>query len=126
MLHHDTTHFYIAGRWVKPATDRHLAVISPANNAELAHISLGSEADVNAAVAAAREAFEPFSQWTVAERIAMLERIVAAYEPRMEDIAQSISREMGAPIAIARGSHAPQGLGHFREAIAVLKTFRFE
>ncbi|HEX2590332.1 MAG TPA: aldehyde dehydrogenase family protein, partial [Rhizomicrobium sp.] len=47
-------------------------------------------------------------------------------EPRMEDIAQSISREMGAPIAIARGSHAPQGLGHFREAIAVLKTFRFE
>jgi aldehyde dehydrogenase (NAD+) len=78
----DTTLFYINGKWTPPATPNPHAVENPATEQVIARISLGSQVDVDRAVAAARAAFESFSQTTVAERIALLERIVAGYNRR--------------------------------------------
>jgi acyl-CoA reductase-like NAD-dependent aldehyde dehydrogenase len=123
----DCTRFYIEGRWVPPAAARTLEVINPATETVAGVISLGSRADVDRAVAAAQQAFESFSRTTRAERMALLEKIVAVYKRRMDDMAQAISEEMGAPLAkIARPLQAPAGLGHFQVALAVLKDFEFE
>ncbi|MBX3028275.1 aldehyde dehydrogenase family protein [bacterium] len=117
--------FYIDGRWVDPITPRTLAVIDPATEEAIAQISLGSAADVDRAVAAARAAFESFSRATREERVALLERIVAAYQARLGDLAQTISREMGAPLWLAKGAQAPAGLAHFQQTLAVLKDYPF-
>jgi acyl-CoA reductase-like NAD-dependent aldehyde dehydrogenase len=123
----DYTRFYIEGEWVEPAGARTLEVVNPATESVAGRISLGSRADVDRAVAAAQRAFESYSRSTREERMALLERIIAVYKRRMEDMAQAISEEMGAPIAtIARPQQAPAGLGHFTVALGVLKDFEFE
>ena len=93
--------FYIDGAWVDPATPRTLDVINPATEEPFTRISIGSTADVDRAVAAARAAFPKFSQSGKAERVALLKRIVECYRARMNDIAQAVSAEMGAPIGMA-------------------------
>jgi aldehyde dehydrogenase (NAD+) len=118
--------FYIDGQWVEPSTPTVLDVINPATEQPFASIALGTIADVDTAVAAARRAFDAFSTTKREERIALLERVIAAYESRMEDIAQAISLEMGAPITLARGKQAPAGLGHFRATLAALREASFE
>jgi acyl-CoA reductase-like NAD-dependent aldehyde dehydrogenase len=123
----DYTKFYIDGEWVTPLEPRTLDVINPATESAAGVISLGSRADVDWAVAVARRAFETFSRTTREERIALLERIVEVYKRRLDDMAQVISEEMGAPIAtIAKPLQAPAGLGHFMVALGVLKDFEFE
>ena len=104
--------FYIDGRWVAPATPKTLDVIDPATEEPIGRISLGSAADVDRAVKAARAAFETFSQTTREERIALLERIIAAYQARLDEIAETISLEMGAPMWLAKAAQAPPGLAH--------------
>lgn len=122
----DYTRFYIDGAWVLPAAPRTLDVINPATEAVAGVISLGSRADVDRAVAAAQRAFETFSRTTREERIALLERIIDVYKRRLDDMAQVISEEMGAPLAtIAKPLQAPAGLGHFMVALGVLKDFEF-
>jgi len=118
--------FYINGQWVNPVVARTLDVINPSTEEAVAQISLGSPADVDAAVAAARHAFESWSQTSREERIALLEKILTAYKTRAEDIAQAISREMGAPIRLARNAQAAMGIAHLAQMIQVLKNFRFE
>jgi aldehyde dehydrogenase (NAD+) len=118
--------FYIGGAWVAPHGRDRSVVVNPATEEPFAEIVLGDETDVARAVAAARGAFETYSQTSVADRIALLERILAVYTSRQEEMAQIVSREMGAPIAIARGAHAPQGIGHLEAAIAALKEHPFE
>ena len=120
-----TRRFYVGGAWVDPIGRDTVPVVDPSTEETIATIALGEAADVDRAVAAARAAFESFSTTSVAERIALLERIAAVYATRMEEIAATVSREMGAPISIARGSHAPQGLAHLTEMIAVLRDFPF-
>ena len=93
--------FYIDGAWVDPVTPRKLDVINPATEEPFTAISIGSAADVDRAVAAARAAFPKFSQTGKAERVALLKRIIECYRARMEDIAQAVSAEMGAPIIMA-------------------------
>jgi aldehyde dehydrogenase (NAD+) len=123
----DYRKFYIDGQWVDPAQPRTLDVINPATEAVAGVISLGSKADVDRAVAAAQRAFESFARTTREERIALLERIIAAYQARLDDMAQAISEEMGAPLAtVAIPQQAPAGLGHFMVALGVLKEFEFE
>ena len=123
----DYRKFYIDGRWVAPVQPRDLEVVNPATEQVAGHISLGSTADVDLAVAAARRAFDSYSQTTREERIALLERIVQEYTNRLDDMAQAISEEMGAPLAtIARPMQAPAGLNHFAVALATLRNFEFE
>jgi aldehyde dehydrogenase (NAD+) len=118
--------FYINGAWVDPATPRTLDVINPATEEAYTAISIGSAADVNRAVAAAKAAFPKFSQTAKSERVALLKRIIECYRARMEDIAQAVSAEMGAPIGMARDSQAAAGLAHLDSTLKALERFEFE
>lgn len=118
--------FYIDGEWVDPITPNELDVINPATEGVCAHISMGSEADVNKAVAAARRAFESYSRTSRQERVELLESCVAVYKKYYNDIADAIREEMGAPKDFAAGAQAFCGQGHLQEALNVLKTFEFE
>lgn len=120
------TQFYIDGEWVDPISPRSLEVINPATETVCATISIGSEADVDKAVAAARKAFESYGRSSVAERVELLESCVAVYEKRYNDIAAAISEEMGAPKTLSVTAQAHAGLGHLQEALKVLRTFEFE
>lgn len=99
--------FYINGAWVAPATPRDCSVIDPSTEETCAVISIGAQADTDAAVAAAKAAFPTWAATPRAERRAVVERILQQYEARIEDLAQAISVEMGSPIDHARGSQAP-------------------
>src|SRR5579859_8098585 len=118
--------FYIDGQWVDPVTPKSLDVINPATEEVCGRISAGSAADVDKAVAAARKAFETFSQTSREERIDLLERIQAEYQKRFGDIAKAITEEMGAPASLAQRAQAPIGIAHIATGIQVLKTFQFE
>ena len=93
--------FYIDGAWVDPVSARDHHVINPATEEAIATISLGGEADAVKAILAARAAFPAFSQTSVDERVALLEKIIALYSARLGDIASAISSEMGAPMWLA-------------------------
>jgi aldehyde dehydrogenase (NAD+) len=118
--------FYIDGKWVDPTEAHDFSVINPATEEPIATISLGTAADVDLAVAAARRAFENYSQSSPDERLALLRRIIEVYQSKMEEMAQTISREMGAPISLSRKAQAPAGLGHLLESVKVLEHFNFE
>lgn len=122
----DCRRFYIDGKWVDPFEVRDLTVANPANEEPVAVISLGSGAEVNRAVAAAKKAFESYSETTVADRLALLQRIIEVYKAKSEEMAQTISLEMGAPISLARKAQAPAGLAHLAEVVKVLGHFQFE
>jgi aldehyde dehydrogenase (NAD+) len=117
---------YIDGAWVASQGGVRHAVIDPATEQPCTEITLGTPADVDAAVAAARTAFETFSQTTVAERAALLERIIEEYKKRIPDLAQAVSSEMGAPIGFAMAAQVPAGLGHFLSTLKALNAFQFE
>src|SRR5579862_1131175 len=118
--------FYINGEWVTPVRPRTLDVINPATEEPIGCISLGDATDVDKAVKAARAAFETFGRTSREERIALLEKVIAAYAARVGEIAETISLEMGAPMWFAKGAQAPAGAGHFKQALEVLKTYSFE
>ncbi|MCQ1571223.1 aldehyde dehydrogenase family protein [Neorhizobium galegae] len=117
--------FFIDGAWVEPAIPVALDVIDPSTEEAYTRIALGSKADVDKAVAAARAAFASFSQWSKEERLALLRRILAEYEKRYEDIAQAVSQEMGAPIAFARDAQAAAGQGHLKATIEAFEAYEF-
>uniref|UniRef100_UPI0035CAB27D aldehyde dehydrogenase family protein n=1 Tax=uncultured Sphingomonas sp. TaxID=158754 RepID=UPI0035CAB27D len=117
---------YIDGAWVESAGGTRHAVIDPATEQPCTEITLGTPADVDAAVAAARTAFETYSQTSVAERAALLERIIEEYKKRMPDLAFAVSSEMGAPIGFATAAQVPAGLGHFISTLKALNAFQFE
>jgi len=122
----DYTKFYIDGAWVDPVEAKRLDVINPATEEVAGVISMGGVADVDKAVMAARKAFASFSQTSREERIDILERIVAEYMKRFEDMAKAITEEMGAPAWLAQRAQAAMGIGHVQTAIAVLKDYKFE
>jgi len=118
--------FYIEGQWVNPAAPNDFNVINPATEEPAGVISMGSEPDVNRAVAAARRAFDTFSQTTREERRALLQNILKVYKKRYADVANAIRDEMGAPAKLANGSQAGIGVSHISTMIDVLGTFEFE
>ena len=118
--------FYIDGAWADPATPKTAEVINPATEAVSGRISLGSTADVDKAVAAARRAFASYSQTSVADRLALLEAILAEYLKRERELGEAVTEEMGAPLSLGCGFHTLLGKGHLSTAIEVLKTFKFE
>ncbi len=123
---YDNRQFYIDGAWVDPVEPKEFKVINPATETVAGVISMGSAKDVDRAVAAARRAFDSYSRSAPAERLALLERVLAAYKAHYDEIAQAISTEMGAPITLAKGSQTRIGVGHISAMIEVLKTFKFE
>jgi aldehyde dehydrogenase (NAD+) len=123
---YDNRQFYIDGAWVDPAEPQEFKAINPATEAVAGVISMGGPKDVDRAVAAARRAFDSYSRTTPAERLALMERVLAAYKAHYDEIALAISVEMGAPITLAKGSQTRIGVGHISAMIEVLKTFKFE
>jgi aldehyde dehydrogenase (NAD+) len=101
-------------------------VINPATEAVSGTISLGSAADVDLAVAAARRAFATWGETSVKERIDLLEAIIAEYLRRERELGEAVTEEMGAPLSLGTGFHTLLGKGHFQQALDVLKTFKFE
>jgi aldehyde dehydrogenase (NAD+) len=118
--------FYIDGAWVDPVAMKTVPVVNPATEETLYDVAVGSKADVDKAVAAARKAFETFSVTTREERIELLGKIIEAYKNRAKDIATAISDEMGAPMTLAERAQAAAGLGHLAATLNVLKEYHFE
>ena len=118
--------FYINGQWVEPHTANPLDVINPATEEVCGRISMGSDADVNDAVAAAKAAAESFAATTVKQRIDFLQAILDGLLARNDEIATAIMEEMGAPWALAKHAQAPSGPQHFKAALEALKSYEFE
>ncbi|WP_418130713.1 aldehyde dehydrogenase family protein [Variovorax sp. 278MFTsu5.1] len=121
----DDARFYIDGCWQDRTHAAGIAVVDPFTEEIIGHVAAGSSTDVDLAVAAARRAFEAFSQSSVEERLALLGRILALLEERAELFAQAIVAEMGAPIGFARTAHVPFGIAHVRAQMEVLQRYKF-
>lgn len=118
--------FYIDGEWVQPSGAKTLDVIDPSTEEAIATIALGNEADVDKAVAAARAAFPAFAATSKAERLALMRRLLEVYKSRYADVAETLSREMGAPIELATKAQAGMGTAHLAKMIETLESFEFE
>ncbi len=122
----DFLEFYIDGAWCGPLEPRSHDVINPATEQPFARISLGSAADVDRAVHAARSAFVSYSASSREQRLALLDQIIDVYTRRQNEFAEVISQDMGAPIRLATAAQAPSGLAHFKHARRVLADYAFE
>jgi aldehyde dehydrogenase (NAD+) len=118
--------FYIDGQWVEPVSPCLFDVVNPASEEVAGQISLGSNADVDRAVMAARRAFPAYSQTIKKERIALLQRIIELYSARSEELAQTMTLEMGSPITFSRDVQATNALGHFKQMVEVLKSYKLQ
>jgi aldehyde dehydrogenase (NAD+) len=122
----DATKHYINGEWVISIDGREMPVENPSTEKKIATITMGGVADTDAAVAAAKAAFPTWAATDPLNRIAALERLMEVYKTRAEDMAQAISREMGAPIALAKTAQVGSGVGHLKNTIRTAKAFVFE
>ncbi len=122
----EKTRFYIDGDWVAPATAKPFDVIDPSTEQSVATISLGSAADVDAAVEAAAKAFPAWAATPFAERVALVEKLLKVYVAREADMAEAISKEMGAPIDFALASQTGAGTWHIEAFLDAAKEFTFE
>jgi aldehyde dehydrogenase (NAD+) len=118
--------FYIDGKWVEPAQAGSFEVVNPATEQVSGKVALGSAADVDAAVKAARKAFTTWSQTSKQQRLDVLQRIAEQYQKRQGELAAAITEEMGAPTALANGFQVGLGIGHLTTVIENLKKFDFE
>ncbi|OIQ28464.1 MAG: aldehyde dehydrogenase family protein [Alphaproteobacteria bacterium MedPE-SWcel] len=118
--------FYINGQWVAPSAPNDCMVIDPSTEEPCAVITLGAQADTDAAAAAAKAALPGWMATPPAERIAMVETLLEVYNKRAEDLAQAMSTEMGAPISMSRQSQVTAGSWHLQNFIAAAKAFEFE
>lgn len=118
--------FYINGQWVDPISAQDHPVIDPSSEDPCAVISLGSDADADAAVAAAKAALPGWMATPAADRIALVEKLIAIYQTRGEDLAQAMTSEMGAPIDMARTQQVGVGTYHLKNFVRAAKSFQFE
>src|SRR6476469_4953322 len=118
--------FYIDGQWVDPVRPNTLDVDNPTTEQVSGKIAVGSAADVDVAVRAARRAFASWAQTSREERLDVLQAILAEYPKRAGDLADAVTEEMGAPPSLAAGPQVNLGLGHLVTAIDVLKNSEFE
>ena len=118
--------FYINGTWCDPVNSSKFDVIHPGNEEVIASIAMGSEADVNLAVDAAREAFKSWQFSKVEDRVALLERILKVYNSRAEEFVKIMPLEMGTTISFSREVHMPVGIGHIEAAVEALQNHTFE
>ena len=117
---------YINGQWTDSVGGRLHTVLNPATEQPVSEVMLGTAADVDVAVKAARAAFDSFSQTSKEERMALLGRVIEGYKARIGDIAKAISEEMGAPISLAQTAQAGSGMGHLGATLEALKNFDLE
>jgi aldehyde dehydrogenase (NAD+) len=126
MISANMTKFYINGAWVEPLSANRMGVENPATEEIVAEVALGNEADADRAIMAARAAFDGWTVTPVAERIALVKRILDVYNSRYEDMAMAMSTEMGAPVEWARGAQAWAGQVHLEAAIKAAEAMTWE
>ena len=124
MLEH--RQFYINGEWVNPAVANDFDIINPSTEEKCGVISLGGQADTDAAVAAAKAAFDGWSQTSKEERIVLLEKLLEIYNARQEEMAQAISMEMGAPQNLARAQQVGAGSWHLGGFLNAFRDFELD
>jgi aldehyde dehydrogenase (NAD+) len=117
--------FYIDGEWIEPLSSDEMPVIDPATEKTVGIVALGNDADVDRAVAAARRAFDTFSRSSRESRLALLNRIDAAYAARYDEIAEAITAEMGSPITLSKQLQAATGTIHIKTTAAILADYPF-
>ena len=122
----DKKKFYINGKWVSPSKPNDFEVINPSTEETCAIISLGSKEDTNAAVDAAKKAFESWKDSSRAERIKLLEKLLSIYKKRYSEMVEAISTEMGAPMDWATDVQTATGQSHLEDFILRLKEFKFD
>ena len=118
--------FYINGQWAQSVSKTEFEVINPSTEKACAVITLGEQADTDAAVKAARSAFDQWSQSAKQERLVLLEKLAEIYKRRSDEMAQIISLEMGAPISLSQSAQSAAGYGHIKNFIRTLNAFEFE
>jgi aldehyde dehydrogenase (NAD+) len=118
--------FYINGQWVAPAKANDYNVIDPSTEEVCAVISLGDQADTDAAVAAAMAAFPDWAYVDKSEKMALLKKLLEVYNDRAEEMAQAMSMEMGAPIDMSRANQVGAGSWHLEGFMKAFETFEFE
>lgn len=118
--------FYINGQWVAPAKANDYNVIDPSTEEVCAVISLGDQADTDAAVAAAKAAFPDWAYVDKSEKMALLKKLLEVYNDRAEEMAQAMSMEMGAPIDMSRANQVGAGSWHLEGFMKAFETFEFE
>ena len=118
--------FYINGEWINSDSSELIDVINPANEEVIGQITAGTKEDINSAVDAAYEAFISFSKSSKEERIDLLRNIIKEYENRYKDLAEIITKEMGAPQWLSDRAQANTGLINFKETLEALEEFDFE
>ena len=117
--------FYIDGKWVQPVSTKTSELIDPATEKVYGTIAMGSAEDVDNAVKAARRAFTTFSQSTVGERVALLEKIDRIFRRREREIAETVTQEMGMPISLSTTGLADWCKVHTAATIEILRNFEF-
>ncbi|MGQ0612058.1 MAG: aldehyde dehydrogenase family protein [Paracoccaceae bacterium] len=126
MIPQNMTKFYIGGAWVEPLSKVRLGVENPATEEIVCEVAMGSAEDADRAILAARAAFDGWTYRPVAERIAVVKRILEIYNERYEDFAQVMSTEMGAPISWARSAQAWAGQVHIEATITAAEKMVWE
>ena len=117
---------YINGDWVNPKGTKKIAVSNPADEKIISEIIFANKDDLDLAVLSAKKAFNSFSTINLEEKIELFNNIILTFKKRLNDLAEIISLEMGAPITLSQKAQAPSGLGHFINTLNVLKKFEFE
>ena len=124
-MSHERQH-YVNGAWVDPLEPTLLDVIDPSTEEAFTQIAVGTAADVDRAVAAAKAAFPAFSRTTREQRLDLLRAILDEYTKRRDDVAEALSREMGAPLKFALQRQSATGTAHLKRMIEVLESYPFQ
>lgn len=121
------TKLFIGGRWVEPSSDKVIEVVSPSTEEVLATVPEAQEADMDAAVEAARRAFDegPWPRMTPAERAEVLVRVSKEVEARVPAMAEAFTAEIGAPTAVSQAFHQ-NAIDMWGDAATLHERFSFE
>ena len=122
----DKRKFYIDGKWINPVISKDFNVINPSNEEPYATISLGSKKDVDLAVNAAKNSFLNWSQVDKRTKLNLLEKLLFIYKKRWDEITETMSKEMGAPLDWSSSAQTASGFDHINDFIKRLKNFEFE
>jgi len=118
--------FYINGEWVESIGQETIEVVNPSDESVIGSVSAGTKEDINFAVSSAKNAFKTFGLSSKEERVTLLESIIAEYEKRSDELANTISKEMGAPLWLSQMAQVVAGKSHFSDTLELLKSFEFE
>ena len=122
----EKTQNYINGAWIDAQSSEIIEVMNPSDDSVMGVVAASTADDVDLAVAAAKDCFQSFQFSTKEERITILENIINEYEARADELASTISSEMGAPLWLSQVAQVASGLTHFKDSLRVLKEFDFE